>query len=68
VTRAWTDPLFRSNQWKTDTRFGTWNARSLCRSGLLATVAREQTRYKLDLASVQEVRWGEKEGTVIVGD
>ena len=36
--------------------FGTWNVRSLCRSGSLTTVAGELTRYKLDLACVQEVR------------
>jgi hypothetical protein len=37
-------------------------------SGLLTTVAREMIRYKLDLASLQEVRWGKKEGTVTAGD
>jgi exonuclease III len=40
-----------------DMRFGTWNVRSLCRSGLLKTVARELGKYKLDLVGVQEVRW-----------
>jgi len=59
VTRARTDPLVRSNQWKTDTRFGTWNSRSLCRSGSHTTVGRELARYKLDLVNVQEVRLGE---------
>jgi exonuclease III len=48
-------------------RFGTWNMRSLYRSGSLMTVARELARYKLDLVGVQEVRW-DKEGTVRVGD
>jgi len=33
-------------------RFGTWNVRSLYRSGSLTTAARE-----LDLVGVQEVRW-----------
>jgi len=33
--RTWTDTLVRSKQWKTDMRFGTWNARSLYRSGSL---------------------------------
>ena len=37
-------------------RFGKWNARSLYRSGSLATV-RELVRYKFDLVGVQEVRW-----------
>jgi exonuclease III len=48
-------------------RFGTWNVRSLYRSGSLMTVARELARYKLDLVGVQEVRW-EKEGIVRAGD
>jgi exonuclease III len=45
-----------------DIRFGTWNIRSLYRIGSLKTVARELGMYKLDLVSVQEVRW-EKGGT-----
>jgi exonuclease III len=48
-------------------RFGTWNMRSLYRSGSLMTVARELARYKLDLVAVQEVRW-DKGGTVRAGD
>jgi hypothetical protein len=32
-----------------DKRFGTWNVRSLYRSGSLKTVARELGKYKLDL-------------------
>jgi exonuclease III len=47
---------------KIDMRFGTWNVRSLYRIGSLKTVARELGKYKLDLVSVQEVRW-EKGGT-----
>jgi exonuclease III len=47
---------------KMDMRFGTWNVRSLCRIGSFRTVARELGKYKLDLVSVQEVRW-EKGGT-----
>jgi exonuclease III len=39
-----------------DMRFGTWNVRSLYRIGSLTT-ARELGKYKLDLVSVQEVRW-----------
>jgi exonuclease III len=46
-------------------RFGTWNVRSMYRSGSLMTVARELA--KLDLVGVQEVRW-EKEGTVRAGE
>jgi exonuclease III len=39
-----------------DMRFGTWNVRSLYRSGSLKTVAKEFRKYKLDLVGVQEVR------------
>jgi exonuclease III len=45
-----------------DKRFGTWNVRSLYRSGSLKTVAKELGKYKLDLVGVQEVRW-DKGGT-----
>jgi exonuclease III len=45
-----------------DMRFGTWNVRSLYRSGSLKTVARELGKYTLDLMGVQEVRW-DKGGT-----
>jgi exonuclease III len=45
-----------------DMRFGTWNVRSLRRTGALKTVVRELGKYKLDLVCVQEVRW-EKGGT-----
>jgi exonuclease III len=37
--------------------FCTWNVRSLYSTGLLITVAKEISKYKLDLVGVQEVRW-----------
>ncbi|PNF22675.1 hypothetical protein B7P43_G07120 [Cryptotermes secundus] len=40
-----------------DMRFGTWNVRSLYWAGSLREVAEEISKYKLDLAGVQEVRW-----------
>jgi hypothetical protein len=40
-----------------DMRFGTWDVRSLYRSGSLTIVARELGKYKLNLVGVQEVRW-----------
>jgi hypothetical protein len=43
-------------------RFGTWDVRSLYRSGSFKTVARELGKCKLDLVGVQEVRW-DKGGT-----
>jgi hypothetical protein len=50
-----------------DTRFGTWNVRSLYRSGFLKTVSGELVKYKLDLVGVQEVRRDEG-GTDLAGD
>jgi hypothetical protein len=57
-----TDYLAQPKHQKMDMRFGTWNFRSLYRSGSLKTVAREWGKYKLDLVGVQEVRW-DKGGT-----
>jgi exonuclease III len=48
-------------------RFGTWNVRSLYRSGSLKAAAGELPRYKLDLVVVQKVRW-DKGVTVRAGD
>jgi hypothetical protein len=46
--------------------FGTWNVRSLYRSGSLTTAARELASCKLDLVGAQ-VRW-DKGGTLRAGD
>jgi hypothetical protein len=50
-------------------RFGTWNFWSLYRPGFLTAASRELVRYKLDLVSIQEVRWDkggkERAGTYI---
>jgi hypothetical protein len=49
------DPLVkRPKLRKMDTRFGTWNVRSMYRAGLLITVMKEISKYKLDLVGVQE--------------
>ena len=47
---------------KKKVRFVAWDVRSLYRTDSLKTAARELARYKLDLVSVEEVRWdnGEK--------
>jgi hypothetical protein len=39
-----------------DMGFGTWNVRSLDRTGSLKTVSGELAKYKLDLVGVKEVR------------
>jgi exonuclease III len=51
------DYLAQPKHQKMGLRFGTWNVRSLYRPGSLKTVALELWKYKLDLVSVQEVRW-----------
>lgn len=40
-----------------DMRFGTWNTRSLHRSGALKELCGEMRKYKLDILAVQESRW-----------
>jgi len=36
---------------------GTWNVRTLNRSGHLMTAILELERYRLDIITIQEVRW-----------
>jgi exonuclease III len=50
-----------------DMRFGTWNVRSMYTAGSLLTVAKEISKYKLDLVGVQEVRW-DRGGTEPAGE
>ena len=47
--------------------FGTWNVRSLYKARYLTATARKLGRYKLDLVSVQWIRW-DKGGTVREGN
>jgi hypothetical protein len=42
---------------KMDTKFDMWNARSLYRASPLMAVAKVISKYKSDLAEVQEIRW-----------
>jgi hypothetical protein len=57
----------RPNILNMDTRFRTWNIRSLYRTGSLVAVSKEQSKCKLDVVGVQEVRW-EGGGTELAGD
>jgi hypothetical protein len=50
-----------------DMRFGIWNVRILYRTGSLRAVAEEVSKYKLDLAGVQDVRRGGG-GTELAGE
>jgi len=67
MPQSWTDPLIQPKQWKRNMRFGTWIVMILYRSDSLTTVVRKLARYKLNLVSVEEVRW-DKGGTVRAGD
>lgn len=44
-------------QGKMDMKFGTWNARGLCKAGSVTTIAREMEKYKLDSVRLKDVRW-----------
>jgi hypothetical protein len=51
--RTWRDFMDkRPTLKKLDMRFGTWNIRSLYRADSLMTVAKETSKYKLDLVGV----------------
>jgi hypothetical protein len=50
-----------------DMRFGTWNVRSLLTQVLLMTVAKELSKYRLDLVEVEEVIW-DRGGTESAGE
>ena len=65
--RVFLEEVSRSRQRKRDFFGGTWNVRSLYRSGLLTAAARELARYKSDLVGVQKFRW-DNGGTVKAGD
>jgi hypothetical protein len=43
----------RPKRKKMDMKFGTWHVRSIYRAGSLRVVAREISKYKLDLVGVQ---------------
>jgi hypothetical protein len=45
--------LVQPKQRKRDTRFGTWNVRSLYKAGSLTAAARELARYESDSVRVQ---------------
>jgi hypothetical protein len=48
-------------------KFGTWHIRSSYKAGSLMTVSRKVSRYRLDLAVVQKVKW-EGSGTAPAGE
>jgi hypothetical protein len=48
-------------------RLITWNVRNLYRASSLMTVAKEISKYKVDLVGEQEVRW-DGDGTEPAGE
>jgi hypothetical protein len=64
---TWTDPSDKLPKCKKICmRSGTWNVRSMYRSGSLRKVAEEVSKYKLDLVGVEGARW-DKSGTEPAG-
>jgi len=57
--QIWTDAFKQNEQWHMDLRFGTWNVRSLYRTGSLETVESKLAKYNLDVMAVQDVRQGQ---------
>lgn len=41
----------------TDILIGTWNVRSMYRTGIMMTIVSCLERYNLDITAIQEVRW-----------
>jgi hypothetical protein len=65
---TWTDFFNKPPKLKKmDMRFDAWNVRCLYRAGSLTTVAKEISKYKLDLVGVQEVKW-DRGGTKPAGE
>uniref|UniRef100_A0A8D8QQ10 Craniofacial development protein 2-like n=1 Tax=Cacopsylla melanoneura TaxID=428564 RepID=A0A8D8QQ10_9HEMI len=50
-----------------DLSFGTWNIRSLYRTGSCQTVAEEIKKYRMKIVALQEVRW-QGTGTTRIGE
>ena len=67
IPRSWADSWEQRKLWERDTRFGTWNVKSLYMASFLTTVARGLVRFRLDLVGVDLVRW-EKRDTVLAED
>lgn len=42
---------------QTDNDFGTWNVRSLYKTGALRALLQEIDKYNIDLIALQETRW-----------
>jgi exonuclease III len=62
-----TTPHHEKNSTLRNVTKGTWNVRSLFRSGSLKTVSAELAKYKLDFVGVQEIKW-DKGGTEPAGE
>ena len=47
----------RLKQKKLDFEMGTWNVRTLMRTGALKDILLQITTYKLDIIAIQETKW-----------
>jgi hypothetical protein len=60
MNSKWPDTRGNSFGMKWTTRIGFWNVRTLREYGKLKQVEKEMTNYKLDIMSLSEMQWKEK--------
>ena len=60
MNSKWPDTRGNSFGTKWTTRIGFWNVRPLREYGKLKQVEKEMTNYKLDIMSLIEMQWKEK--------
>ena len=49
--------MLRNMNWKSPIKFASWNVRSMYRTGAATIVEKELSRYGVEIAALQEVRW-----------
>ncbi|VVC33729.1 Endonuclease/exonuclease/phosphatase [Cinara cedri] len=56
-----------TGKWKKDSSFGTWNVRTLFKSGAVHNIVNEVEKYKVKLTALQEIRWANT-GTININE
>jgi hypothetical protein len=57
----------KNGKWKNGLSFGTWNVRTLFKSGAVQCLVEEIEKYKLGVVALQEIRW-DGNGTIKIQD
>ena len=52
------DTVLKRKLLRQNLKIGSWNARTLTRTGKITELCDKASRYRLDIVGVQEVRWG----------